>query len=82
MREQMEDLLSPESIDKLNVVNTHAVLSAKEAHMSGKNQLGFELWGLMMLVNWHRIRVQRRPTARTSSSLRRLQIEFDQKLRV
>jgi asparagine synthase (glutamine-hydrolysing) len=53
-----EELLSRKRIEALGLLDTAAVLRAKESHMSGRAQLGFELWGLMVLVAWHRARVE------------------------
>ena len=57
MRPMVEDLLSKSSIDQVGLLNTDAVLSCKQRHMSGQAQLGFELWGLMVLVAWYRARI-------------------------
>jgi asparagine synthase (glutamine-hydrolysing) len=52
-----EDLLSKESLDKVPVLNAAAVTAAKDQHMSGCSTLGYELWGLMVLVAWFRSHV-------------------------
>jgi asparagine synthase (glutamine-hydrolysing) len=72
MREIVEELLSRPSLERLEVIDVHQALNAKARHMEGKAQLGFELWGLMVLVAWHRVRIQRRPPAmnRTASTRR------------
>jgi len=62
MREIAEDLLSPSSLERIGVVNVREALNAKALHMDGRRQLGFELWGLMVLVAWHRQRIERRPS--------------------
>ena len=53
-RPLLEDLLSPDSVSRIDVLDARAVAGAVEAHMSGRRSLGFELWGLMVLVAWHR----------------------------
>jgi len=70
----VEDLLSPASLAEIPVLDGAAVARARDAHMSGRRQLGFELWGLMVLVAWHRARVLGRDTPRRAGEeLRRLE---------
>lgn len=52
-----EDLLSKASLEQVPVLNATAVTAAKDQHMSGRSALGYELWGLMVLVAWFRSRV-------------------------
>jgi len=59
MRPMVEDLLSKSSLEQVGLLDTDAVLSHKKKHMSGQAQLGFELWGLMVLVAWYRARILR-----------------------
>lgn len=47
----MEDMLAEESVARLGVLSPEAVSRAVAAHRAGA-QLGFELWGLMILVAW------------------------------
>ena len=54
-------LLSPDRIDALQVLDAAAVQRAVRAHMSGERALGWELWGLMVLVAWHEQRLSRPP---------------------
>jgi asparagine synthase (glutamine-hydrolysing) len=73
MRDIVEDLLSAVSLARLGVIRVQAVLDAKERHMQGRAQLGFELWGLMVLVAWHRTRIERAPLMRRpTTSMRRI----------
>lgn len=65
-RALMSDLLSKQSISKLPWLNAAEVERVESAHLAGKAQLGFELWGLMVLVAWHRARITSRP-ARTNT---------------
>ena len=62
-RPLVEDLLSRESIARLGVLDDVAVRHAVDAHMSGRRSLGFELWGLMVLVAWHRRHVETKTPA-------------------
>ena len=67
------ELLSPAEVRRTGVLSAEAVHDAWVKHLSGKAQLGFELWGLMVLVVWHRTRVASQP-ASSGSGLRRVQI--------
>lgn len=51
-REILETILSKDNLDKHPCLDTDEILLAKRQHLSGQAQLGFELWGLMVLVNW------------------------------
>ncbi len=68
----VEDLLSRNEIDALGFLDTEAVLRAKDSHMAQSAQLGFELWGLMVLVAWHRARIRTVARPERSDTLRRL----------
>ena len=54
-------LLTPERINTLQVLDAAAIHRAVQSHMSGTRALGWELWGLMVLVAWHEQRVTNRP---------------------
>jgi asparagine synthase (glutamine-hydrolysing) len=60
-RERMEDLLGWSSLREIPVLDAAAVRRAVEEHLSRRRSHGFELWGLMVLVAWHRGRVQHAP---------------------
>lgn len=53
----VDDLLSPGSLAALPVLDGGAVIRARDAHLSGRRQFGFEIWGLMVLVAWYRARI-------------------------
>jgi len=57
----VRDLLSPRSVASLGVLEPARVTAVLEDHMSGRRHLGFEIWGLAVLVAWHRMRVARPP---------------------
>jgi hypothetical protein len=57
----VDDLLSPASIQSVPILDAAAVTNAVAAHMSGRRSYGFELWGLAVLVAWHRAFIQMRP---------------------
>jgi asparagine synthase (glutamine-hydrolysing) len=56
-----EDLLSPASLARVAPLNAAAVTSAWDDHVKGRRSYGFELWGLMVLVAWHREHLQGGP---------------------
>ena len=56
-RDLVENLLSPHALADFELLDADAVLRAKALHASGRAELGFELWGLMVLVAWHRARI-------------------------
>jgi asparagine synthase (glutamine-hydrolysing) len=58
-RELVSDLLSPASVGSIGLLDTKAVQDAARAHFDGNRSLGFELWGLMVLVAWYRARIAR-----------------------
>jgi asparagine synthase (glutamine-hydrolysing) len=60
-RSLVDDLLSPASIQSVPILDAAAVTNAVAAHMSGRRSYGFELWGLAVLVAWHRAFIQMRP---------------------
>ena len=60
-RAQVMALLTSERINALQVLDAAAIQRAVQSHMSGTRALGWELWGLMVLVAWHEQRVRNRP---------------------
>ena len=62
-RPLVDDLLSPSSVVALSVLEGPVVARAVADHLSGRRALGWELWGLMVLVAWHRQQIQRVPRA-------------------
>ncbi len=71
-RPLISELLSPAATAATGLLAPEAVSAAVATHMSGRAQLGFELWGLMVLVAWWRERIARRPSA-DADHLRRLE---------
>jgi asparagine synthase (glutamine-hydrolysing) len=55
LRPMAEDLLSPESIKRSGFLSPSGVRNVFKEHLDRRKQYGFELWGLMVLVMWHRI---------------------------
>jgi asparagine synthase (glutamine-hydrolysing) len=60
-RELSHDLLSPAALREIGVLDAAAVRRVLDDHMSGRRSYGFELWGLMVLVAWHRGRIAAAP---------------------
>jgi hypothetical protein len=57
----MRDLLATDSIRAIGVLDGAAVEAAVNDHLNGRRSYGFEPWGLMVLVAWHRARVAAAP---------------------
>lgn len=60
-REQLSDLLSEGSVRRIGALEPATVRETVDAHLAGRRSYGFELWGLMVLVAWHRARIERAP---------------------
>jgi asparagine synthase (glutamine-hydrolysing) len=59
-RPLIDELLSPGSLAPLTMLDASAIAGVVRDHMSGRRSYGFELWGLAVLVAWHRRFIQRR----------------------
>jgi hypothetical protein len=70
----LRDLLAPASVERLGVLDPAEVGRVVGDHLAGRASFGFELWGLAVLVAWHRVRVERRPAAPPCRDLRQLHI--------
>jgi asparagine synthase (glutamine-hydrolysing) len=57
----LDDFLSPESVDSTNCLEADAVGRAVSSHLDRTRSYGWELWGLMVLVAWHRAHIQSVP---------------------
>ena len=62
-RSLMTDLLAPERVGAIGWLNPSAVSKAIDQHLAGM-ALGWELWGLMVLVAWFEQRVAEPPDFR------------------
>jgi asparagine synthase (glutamine-hydrolysing) len=62
-RSLVEDLLAPASIGDVSGLDPRAIDGVVAEHMSGRSSYGFELWGLMVLVAWHRHYIRQAVTA-------------------
>ncbi|HEY8075788.1 MAG TPA: asparagine synthase C-terminal domain-containing protein, partial [Labilithrix sp.] len=56
-RALVEDLLSAESVARVGVLDVAEVARIRDRFLVREEPLGFEVWGLMVLVAWHRARV-------------------------
>ncbi len=67
------DLLSPESIRRIDALDAAEVARVVADHMAGRRSLGWEVWGLMVLSAWHRARIEAppRPLTATANLVRR-----------
>ena len=59
--EVVQDLLSRESLARIDVLDSERIQVMLQKHFSGARSFGFELWGLAVLVAWHRTRIERQP---------------------
>jgi hypothetical protein len=50
----VDELLATRSLADIPALDAAAVSAVVHDHMSGRRSYGFELWGLMVLVAWHR----------------------------
>jgi asparagine synthase (glutamine-hydrolysing) len=57
MKDLVMDLLSPSSLRALPFLDETAVSQVRDRFMVGGEPLGFEVWGLCVLVAWHRARM-------------------------
>ncbi len=53
------DCLSPQSLSSITFLNKEFIERAIKDHLDGKKQLGFELWGLMVLVSWYQQKIEK-----------------------
>jgi asparagine synthase (glutamine-hydrolysing) len=66
-RPLVNDLLSPASLSAVPELNAPAIARVASDHQSGRRAYGWELWGLMVLVAWHRQHIQGRPGRRVTT---------------
>lgn len=71
-RDLLETLLSAPSLQSLPFLNAEPILRAKKQHLLGKRQLGFELWGLMVLVAWHQTHMQAKSPVLLEAGLKKV----------
>ena len=65
----VRDLLSAESIKRVNILDYSQVETVIDDHFSGRRSYGFELWGLAVLMAWHRARIENTPRPPKEMSL-------------
>jgi len=87
-RHLVEDLLSPSSLKALPFLDEGAVSRVRDRLLVFKEPLGFEVWGLCVLVAWHRARVvssaplgPRAARASERTALREMRIGAEQSIR-
>lgn len=59
------DLLCRSSLDSVPVLDPAATIRVRDRFLAGE-QLGFEIWGLLVFVAWYRARIASRPNLETS----------------
>jgi len=67
-RPLVDDLLSPASIAAVPMLNAPAIARVTAQHLSGQRAYGWELWGLMVLIAWHRRQIQAAPRPLTRAT--------------
>lgn len=79
-RNLVGDLLSRASLAAVPVLDASAVEGVRDRFLAGE-QLGFEIWGLLVLVAWYRARIADPPriqargsTARAVTILRQFEV--------
>ncbi|MFC1675828.1 asparagine synthase (glutamine-hydrolyzing) [Planctomycetota bacterium] len=55
LKPMADELLSPQSVDRLGFLQPQRVHEILNMHLQKRKQFGFELWGMMVLVMWHRM---------------------------
>jgi asparagine synthase (glutamine-hydrolysing) len=73
LREMAEDLLSEASLRRIDELEPSTVRRVWSEHLAGRSH-GWEIWGLMVLSAWHRMRVQSRPSNPPTTLLVRREI--------
>ena len=69
------DTLSPENLSKFSFLDSQAITSACTKHLKGQAQVGFELWGLMILIRWlNNLKISARPKIIINSPLTKLNL--------
>jgi asparagine synthase (glutamine-hydrolysing) len=54
LREWAEELLSERSLREDGLLHGRAVRTAWETHLSGSRNLQYQLWGVLMFLQWRR----------------------------
>jgi asparagine synthase (glutamine-hydrolysing) len=75
VRGLIHDLLSPASLDALEILDAGIVRRIVADHLERRRSYGWELWGLMVLVAWHRMRIAA-PPALPATPVRRLELSL------
>jgi asparagine synthase (glutamine-hydrolysing) len=60
-RDLAMELLSRPALRDIASLDVDAVERVRDEHMSGSRSYGWELWGLMVLSAWHRVRIAAPP---------------------
>lgn len=68
----LTDCLSPNVLHTIPFLNENFITKAVQAHLRGEKQLGFELWGLMVLVAWYQQKIMKPFYIFSKASLRKV----------
>ncbi len=60
LQEMMCDMLSGDSLDRQGLFDTQVVQSLVNDHLKGDKDYGFELWGLLVLMVWWQLFIERK----------------------
>lgn len=75
LKEQVMDLLAPDSLRQLDALAPDAVTRILNQHMRGTRSYGFEIWGLAMFAAWSRRRLLARPAPPPDLPLHQLHLD-------
>lgn len=53
LKEWAEDLLNPSTLTSQNILNAKIISQAWQEHQSGRQNLGYHLWDILMFQSWH-----------------------------
>ena len=59
------------------MLDSAGVQRVLDAHFSGRRSFGFEIWGLAVLMSWHRNRIERPPAPPADYPL--IEVRFEKK---
>jgi asparagine synthase (glutamine-hydrolysing) len=52
LRPELEDLLSKKRLKEIGIFNINNIFIMKQKHLAQKENIGLQLWGIMVLVKW------------------------------
>lgn len=77
-KELILELLSEKSLSQIPFLNARNIVKLRDSFIKEGKSLGYEIWGLMVLVAWYQMRViQPIKSINRTSELKRLYFEFN-----